>query len=35
VDLSAFRAALCGRAEELGLDISLQHREIFEELNRV
>lgn len=35
VNLSAFRAALCGRAEELGLDISLQHREIFEELNRV
>jgi len=35
VDLSAFRAALRGRAEELGLDISLQHREIFEELNRV
>lgn len=35
VNLSAFRAALCARAEELGLDISLQHREIFEELNRV
>ena len=35
LDLSAFRAALCARAEELGLDISLQHREIFEELNRV
>lgn len=35
LDLSAFRAALCARAAELGLDISLQHREIFEELNRV
>ena len=35
IDLSAFRAALRCRAEELGLDISLQHREIFEELNRV
>ncbi len=35
VDLHAFRTALYGQAKELGLDISLQHRDIFEQLNRV
>jgi len=35
VDHHAFRNALHDRAEDLGLDISLQHREIFEQLHRV
>jgi glycine cleavage system transcriptional repressor len=35
IDQHAFRSALYSRAEQLGLDISLQHREIFEQLNRV
>ncbi len=35
VDQHAFRTALYGQAKELGLDISLQHRDIFEQLNRV
>lgn len=35
VNISVFRDALRRRAQELGLDITLQHREIFEELNRV
>jgi glycine cleavage system transcriptional repressor len=35
VDQRAFRAALLERAAELGLDLNLQHREIFEELHRV
>lgn len=34
-DQNAFRAALYAKAEELGLDISLQHREIFEQIHRV
>jgi len=34
-DQNAFRAALYARAEALGLDISLQHREIFEQIHRV
>jgi glycine cleavage system transcriptional repressor len=35
VDHRALRNALYGRAKELGLDINLQHREIFEQLHRV
>ncbi len=35
LDLQFFRAALYSRACELGLDISLQHREIFEQIHRV
>ncbi len=35
IDRSAFRAALYQRAEDLGLDISLQHRDIFETIHRV
>jgi len=35
IDQNAFRAALYARAEALGLDISLQHREIFEQIHRV
>jgi len=31
----AFRAALRARAGELGLDVNLQHREIFEQVHRV
>ncbi|GLI33984.1 glycine cleavage system protein R [Desulforhabdus amnigena] len=34
-DQNAFRAALFERAKELGLDVSLQHRDIFEEIHRV
>jgi glycine cleavage system transcriptional repressor len=34
-DQHAFRTALYKRAQELGLDISLQHREIFEQIHRV
>jgi glycine cleavage system transcriptional repressor len=35
IDRNTFRAALYRRAEELGLDISLQHRDIFETIHRV
>jgi glycine cleavage system transcriptional repressor len=35
LDQHAFRTALYSRAGELGLDLSLQHRDIFEQLNRV
>ncbi len=35
VDRQAFRAALRERARELGLDVNLQHREIFEQVHRV
>lgn len=35
MDMHVLRSDLYGRAKELGLDLSLQHREIFEELNRV
>lgn len=35
VDHRSFRAALYGRAKEIGLEINLQHRDIFEQLNRV
>jgi glycine cleavage system transcriptional repressor len=34
-DFRAFRAALQARAGELGLDFNLQHREVFERINRV
>jgi glycine cleavage system transcriptional repressor len=34
-DGAAFRAALRARAGELGLDVNLQHREIFEQVHRV
>jgi glycine cleavage system transcriptional repressor len=34
-DYHALRTALYGRAQELGLDINLQHREIFEQIHRV
>lgn len=34
-DYHALRTALLGRAQELGLDINLQHREIFEQIHRV
>ena len=34
-DQAAFRAALVRRAGELGLDVSLQHRDIFEQIHRV
>lgn len=34
-DRQAFRAALRQRARELGLDVNLQHREIFEQVHRV
>jgi len=34
-DRRAFRAALRERARELGLDVNLQHREIFEQIHRV
>ena len=34
-DQGAFRKALGDRAEELGLDISIQHREIFEAIHRI
>ena len=35
LDRHTFRAALYQRAEELGLDINLQHRDIFETIHRV
>jgi glycine cleavage system transcriptional repressor len=35
VDQNLFREALCQRGMELGLDISLQHREIFEAIHRI
>jgi glycine cleavage system transcriptional repressor len=35
IERRTFRAALYQRAEELGLDISLQHRDIFETIHRV
>jgi len=34
-DRHAFRAALRERARELGLDVNLQHREIFEQVHRI
>jgi glycine cleavage system transcriptional repressor len=34
-DFGAFRASLQARALELGLDVNLQHREIFEQIYRV
>jgi len=34
-DRQAFRAALRQRAQELGLDVNLQHREIFEQVHRI
>jgi len=34
-DQQAFRDALHKKAEELGLDLSLQHRNIFEAINRI
>lgn len=34
-DFHCFRAALQGRAKELGLDCNMQHREIFEQVNQV
>ena len=35
IERSAFRTALYRRADELGLDISLQHRDIFETIHRI
>lgn len=35
LDQGLFREALCARGRELGLDISLQHSEIFEAIHRV
>jgi glycine cleavage system transcriptional repressor len=35
IDLKAFREALRERASALGLDLSLQHRDIFEAIHRV
>lgn len=34
-DFHVFRTALYDRAQELGLDVNLQHREIFEQIHRV
>jgi len=34
-DRQVFRAALRERARELGLDVNLQHREIFEQVHRI
>ncbi|MCU0586885.1 MAG: ACT domain-containing protein [Syntrophobacteraceae bacterium] len=34
-DQAAFRSALTQRAGELGLEVSLQHRDIFEQIHRV
>lgn len=34
-DQAAFRAALAERASELGLEVSVQHRDIFEAIHRV
>lgn len=35
LDRQAFRAALRERAAELGLEVNLQHREIFEQIHRI
>ncbi|MEJ5347182.1 MAG: ACT domain-containing protein [Desulfosoma sp.] len=35
IDQQAFRKALRQRAEDLGLDLSLQHRDIFEAIHRI
>jgi glycine cleavage system transcriptional repressor len=35
LDMNRFRGALYQRGRELGLDVSLQHREIFEAIHRV
>ncbi len=35
LDQAEFRDALTRRAEELELDLSIQHRDIFEEINRI
>jgi glycine cleavage system transcriptional repressor len=35
VDQNAFRTALYQRAKEFGLDVSLQHRDIFEAIHRI
>jgi glycine cleavage system transcriptional repressor len=35
IDQKAFRKALRDRAEELGLDLSLQHRDIFQAIHRI
>lgn len=35
LDQTAFRDALASRALELKLDLSIQHRDIFEEINRI
>ncbi|MBN2467737.1 MAG: amino acid-binding protein [Deltaproteobacteria bacterium] len=35
IDQKAFRKALKGRAKRFGLDLNLQHREIFEAIHRV
>ena len=35
LDQNTFREALYKRGEELGLDVSLQHREVFEAIHRV
>jgi glycine cleavage system transcriptional repressor len=35
IDHQAFRRSLRQRASELGLDLSLQHRDIFQEINRI
>ena len=35
VDQNIFREALYERGRELGLDVSLQHREIFEAIHRI
>jgi glycine cleavage system transcriptional repressor len=35
IDFPAFRTALNNRTQELGLDVNLQHREIFEQIHRV
>ena len=35
VNRSGFRAALAFKAEELGMDLSVQHRDIFEAIHRI
>ncbi|MBO4311400.1 MAG: amino acid-binding protein [Desulfovibrionaceae bacterium] len=35
VDRNAFRLTLLGKGEELGLEVSIQHRDIFEALHRI
>lgn len=35
IDQAAFRTALAERARDLGLDVSVQHRDIFEAIHRV